>query len=363
MTVSPNPSFRHRILNASYQQILKPILFSIDAESVHSTFLSIGERLGAHSVTQLLTRSIFDPGPDSPVTVNGVLFPNRIGLAAGFDYTASVYPILPDIGFGHSMIGTITLEGYAGNEPPRLGRFPLSKALLVNKGFKNAGATIISKKIAGTRFRHPVGISIGSTNKSYQSIVEQIAHIVGCFKVFEKDDAYHSFYELNISCPNLKGGVPFTSPQRLHELLAALTVLPLSRPVYLKMPIDLDEEQVMALLAEADQSFIAGVNFGNLTKDHQNPDVHSLDRKKWMSLKGNLSGKPTWLRSNTLLAAAKKRYKNRFTLIGTGGIFSEEDAIQKLELGADLLQLITGMIYEGPQLIGRINRAIAFFSR
>jgi dihydroorotate dehydrogenase len=98
---------------------------------------------------------------------------------------------------------------------------------------------------------------------------------------------------------------------------------------------------------------------GNLTKDRQNPSVALEDKKSWQTKKGNLSGKPTWERSNNLITLTKKLYKNRFTIIGTGGIFSGEDAQHKIDLGADLVQLITGMIFEGPQVIGQINQHLA----
>ena len=125
------------------------------------------------------------------------------------------------------------------------------------------------------------------------------------------------------------------------------------------MPIDQSEKETLALLSMLAKHNVRGVIFGNLTKDKTNPAVHPEDRKVWLTRKGNLSGKPTWQRSNNLVALTRNHFGTRFTIIGTGGIFSGEDALQKLEAGADLIQLITGMIYEGPQVIGKINRYIA----
>ncbi len=125
------------------------------------------------------------------------------------------------------------------------------------------------------------------------------------------------------------------------------------------MPIDQSKIETLEMLKIIDKFSIAGVIFGNLTKDKSNPDIHPEDRKKWMNVKGNLSGKPTWKRSNELIKLTKKHFKNRFTIIGTGGIFNGDDAIEKMKNGADLVQLITGMIFEGPQTIGEINLKLA----
>ena len=120
------------------------------------------------------------------------------------------------------------------------------------------------------------------------------------------------------------------------------------------MPIDQPKETTIALLEVLNTSTVSGVIFGNLTKDKANPAVTSNDRKQWQLRQGNLSGKPTWERSNACITLTKKHFGKRFTIIGTGGIFSAADALKKQALGADLVQLITGMIFEGPQLIGEV---------
>jgi dihydroorotate dehydrogenase len=125
------------------------------------------------------------------------------------------------------------------------------------------------------------------------------------------------------------------------------------------MPIDLEEKEILVLLKTAKQFTIAGVVFGNLTKDHKNPSVHPSERALWNSMAGNLSGKPTWKRSLALIKLTKKHFGSRFTVIGTGGIFSGKDAREKIKAGADLVQLITGMVYEGPQLPGQIAHELS----
>lgn len=343
-----------------YQYICKPLFFLFDAELVHRTMTVIGNMLGRWRVTRGLVSWMFAYTNKSLTkTINDIRFPNPVGLAAGFDYNAELCGILPSVGFGWHTIGTVTFRPYEGNAKPRLGRFPRSNALLVNKGFKSVGAKEIIQKLECTTFIIPTGISIGGTNAIYASLKDQIADIVSCFKLFLASSVKNAYYELNISCPNTVGGQPFTTADRLKKLLRALKPLNIKKPVYIKMPIDLSQKDSGALLkTAAGFSFIKGIIFGNLTKDKKNPDVHPMDTVLWEKSRGNLSGKPTWNRSNVLIAYTKKHYGKRFTIIGTGGIFSGEDAQTKLALGADLVQLITGMIYKGPQLIGEINHTL-----
>ena len=352
-------SFSHFV----YTNFFKPIFFLIDPETIHNTMVSLGSILGGYTYTRLKTQTYFGFNhPALQTTINGIAFPNRLGLSAGFDYDGDLTQILPSVGFGWHTIGTVTLEPYAGNPKPRLGRLPNSKALIVNKGLKTIGATALIKKLTGVKFTIPIAISIASTNKKFASEKAQILDILACFRLFEGSKLTHQFYELNISCPNTFGGEPFTTPTKLEKLLTAVDSLKLKRPVYTKMPIDQSEAETLALLKVIDKHQVAGVIFGNLTKDKNNPAVNKADREIWQQRKGNLSGKPTWERSNQFIALTKRQYKNRFTIVGTGGIFAPEDALEKLALGADLLQVITGMIYEGPQTIGAINLRLALES-
>ncbi|NCN82341.1 MAG: dihydroorotate dehydrogenase (quinone) [Candidatus Pacebacteria bacterium] len=339
-----------------YQHLVKPVCFLMDAEVVHTKIVRVGEMLGKTKPGQFLTKLLFAVSDKKlEIKLAGITFPNRVGLSAGFDYNGQLTGILPAVGFGWHTIGTITLEPYAGNTKPQLGRFPDSKALLVNKGLKNIGAQGIIDKLSQLPFAIPTGISIASTNKSFGSTRAQILDMLQCFWLFEHSKVEHKYYELNISCPNTFDGEPFTTADRLEILLSAIDDLQLSRPMFLKMPIDQGERETKALLTVADKHKVAGIIFGNLTKDKQNPAVTKADRERWSTLRGNLSGKPTWERSNKLIALTRKEFGKRFVIIGTGGIFSATDAAEKIRLGADLVQLISGMIFQGPQLIGEIN--------
>ncbi len=352
--------YTRNVFSFLYKCLVKPILFQIDASKVHQSVSDLGERFGQFRLTRSILGSFLRyRHPSLEKTLCGIHFENPIGLAAGFDYEAKLPGVLPAVGFGFATVGTVTLHPYKGNEGVQLDRFPRSQALLVNKGFKSLGAKAIIRKLEGRVFEIPVGISIGSTNKIFHTIEEQIADIINTFQLFEQSEVKHSYYELNISCPNTVTGQPFLQLHYLWSLLSELEKLALAKPVFVKMPIDLSQTETLALLTTIDASFISGVIFGNLTKDKHNPDVHRDDRALWQSRKGNLSGKPTWERSNRWIRLTRQHFGKRFVIIGTGGVFSGRDAATKFEAGADLVQLITGMVYEGPQLVGEINRYLA----
>lgn len=340
-----------------YARLMKPLFFCFDAETMHSVMTNFGELLGNNSFSRTIISNMFRyQSPQLGKHMAGIYFPSPVGLSAGFDYEAKLTQILPALGFGFATVGTVTLHPYEGNTRPRLGRFPKSQALLVNKGFKTKGAKAIIRKLKDLTFEIPIGISIGSTNMFFPSLGAQVQDIVATFKLFERSKVQHAYYELNISCPNTAHGQPFLIAKNLQLLLQSLRKEKIKKPVFIKMPIDLSQKDTLALLQEANTSFVRGVIFGNLTKDKTNPDVHPDDRVAWQKQPGNLSGKPTWNRSNHWIHYTKKHFGNRFVIIGTGGIFSGEDAATKLDLGADLVQLITGMVYKGPQLIGEINK-------
>ncbi len=343
-----------------YTKVVKRILFLFSAESVHNAFTLFGTFLGSHAVSRALLQSVWSfSSPKLVTTQAGILFQNPIGLAAGFDYNGHLADATAALGFGWHTIGTVTLNAYEGNTPPRLDRFPKSQALLVNKGLKSDGARAVIARLAGKKFQIPVGISIASTNTHFDSTKAQIMDIVSCFKLFERSSVQHAYYELNISCPNTFGGEPFTTPARLKLLLTALDALKITKPKFVKMPIYQSRSETATLIETCSAHRVTGLIFGNLTKDKQNPAVEKSERALWANRAGNVSGRPTFERSLQCLKLAKQLTKDRFVLVGTGGIFTEDDAEKKLAAGADLVQLITGMIYEGPQVVGSIARELA----
>ncbi len=327
-----------------------------DAEMVHTLITSLGELLSKVEFFRKILKSIFQiENPILKQKIHGINFMSPIGLAAGFDYEAKLPKILPAIGFGFETVGTVTNHPYEGNPKPMLGRLPKSKSLMVNKGFKSRGADKIIEKIENLEIgkNFPVGVSIGRTNGREMTQRESMDDVVDTFKKFEKSKLKISYYELNISCPNLIGNISFYPPKNLEELLHEVDKIHIKKPLFIKMPIEKSDREVLAMLKIIAKHKVKGVVFGNLQKDRNHPSLVKEEVKKFKV--GNFSGKPTFERSNELIALAYKNYKNRFIIIGCGGVFSIEDAYLKIKLGASLVQLITGMIFEGPQLISQIN--------
>jgi len=349
-------SIRLFIYSFIYKTIIKPILFLFNPEFIHEQMVNTGEIISKTFIANLMKKKLVNKNDVLKQKIAGITFSNPVGLAAGFDYDAKLTQVLSKLDFGYQTIGTITNGSYGGNSPPRLGRLPKSKSLLVNKGFKNKGAENIALKISNFKFQIPLGISIGMTNsKNIKTLNEAIFDIKNAFKIFEKNNVKNSYYELNISCPNLiNNRLNFYSSKNLNLLLNELNKLHIKKPIFIKMPIDKTNQEFLSMLKIIiNFKFIKGIIIGNLQKDRNDISLNRQEVKKFK--KGYFSGKPCEERSNELIKLTYKKYKNQLVIIGCGGIFNGEDAYKKIKLGASLLQLITGMIFEGPQLISQIN--------
>jgi dihydroorotate dehydrogenase len=345
------------IISFLYKYVTKSIFFLFDPEMVHNFVTSQGQFIGKFQKPNKILRRLF--AKKSPVikqAIAGIELDGPLGLAAGFDYEAKLTQILPSIGFGFQTVGTITSLAYSGNPKPMLGRLPKSKSLMVNKGFKNFGALQTANKLSKLTFKIPLGISIGKSNiKVHQTQKSAIEDILQAFEVFESSNIKNAYYELNISCPNLYGNITFYPPKNLDELLIEIDKLKIIKPIFIKMPINETDTATIKMLDVILRHKIAGVIFGNLQKDRNNPEIVK-EELKWTV--GNFSGLPTQKRSDELISLAYKHCKNKLIIIGCGGIFSAQDAYCKIKLGASLLQLITGLIFEGPLLVAKINNEL-----
>jgi len=342
-----------------YKKAIKPFLFLFDPEKVHNAFVWFGETLGSFALGRIVVDLFYGyRGADISKVVDGIYYRTPVVLAAGFDYNARLTEILPSLSFGGEEIGSITALPCAGNPSPQLRRLPHTKSILVNKGLRNDGADAIIKRLqAKEKMKDFVlGVSIARTNDPSASTVEAgIAdYALGLEKMINA--GVGDYYTINISCPNSFGGEAFTTPELLEKLFARLDAVSRAKPLYVKMPISISDETFRQLLAVLDRHEVSGVIIGNLQKDYAKIDAKDHMPKKY---EGGLSGKPCEDRSNELIAFAKKEYQKRFTVIGCGGVFSYEDAKKKFDAGADLIQLITGMIYEGPALMKMICRGLA----
>lgn len=345
-----------KLFKLKYKYIIRPILFKIDSEFVHEWIIKLGILLGKCKITRWFLKLFWGKEYQKiNKEILNIKFKSPIGLSAGFDYDGKITDILPSLGFGFITIGTVTNKSYEGNPKPRLGRLIETKALLVNKGFKSSGIDNVLKRLKNKKFQIPTGISIGKSNLpeiNTQALAEE--DIISSFKKIKFSNINFSFYELNISCPNLFGDVEFYSDNNLRSLLKAVSRLEMNKPIFIKMPIEkTDQETIQMLNIISEFKDITGVIFGNLQKNRNHPSIKQDEIKKYK--KGYPSGLPTQKRSTELIKLTKEIFEERFVIIGCGGIFNHNDAREKLNAGADLLQLITGLIYEGPQLVADIN--------
>lgn len=347
-----------------YRNIVKKILFLFPADKVHEFFLRSGNILGKSKFAKNIIKlcwSFENNFLEQRVCV--LKFINPIGLSAGFDYDADLVEILPSIGFGFHSIGTLTHESYKGNPPPMLGRLPKSKSLLVNKGFKNKGVKEVLKKLNYNTSGAMRGVSIGATNKVYSDYNAMLEDLISGFEEAEQFK-YFDYYELNISCPNVINlenlSEQISSPSGLLKALERLSVLHIERPIFIKMPLERTLEELSELIKVIiPHKMIKGLIFSNLAKDRTNP---LFDKKEIAKAgQGNFSGKPVEDKSNMAIQHTYKLFHDRFIIIGVGGVFTAEDAYKKICCGATLIQMITGMIFMGPQQIGLINKELAGF--
>lgn len=314
----------------------------------------LGQVIGSVAPLRWVTRKVLryqDPALEQ--TVAGLKFTNPVGLSAGFDKNAKLLKALPAVGFGFAEIGSITLEAYVGNPKPRLFRLPKSKGLVVYYGLMNQGVEKIVKRIK-RNFKGDMvlGISVAKTNCERTATVEAgVEDYYECTKYLEEQQI-GDYYTINISCPNTFGGEPFTTPDRLEKLLAKLDTLHIQKPVFIKMPINLPQSETRELLDVIVNHKVTGIVIGNLTKVRDSELIKDTIPEH---VKGGISGIPTQKLSNELISFAYQNYGDKLVIIGVGGIFSAQDAYEKIKRGASLVQLITGMIFEGPQLIGQIN--------
>lgn len=345
-------SAKQKIIHSIYTKILKPILFRFDPEDVHDFFVGTGKILGKYSATQYLTKKLFYyENPILEQNILGIHFKNPIGLAAGFDKNGVLTDILPSVGFGFLELGSITGEPCEGNPRPRLWRLPKDKSLVVYYGLKNDGCEVIAKRLGAKKFEVPIGISTAKTNCAITAETQKgIEDYVKAYSAFTNIGAYDT---INISCPNAFGGQPFTDPQKLELLLEAIVSKRSSKPIFLKLSPDISEENIDAIIELARKYKINGFICSNLTKKRENIKDSTIPEK------GGLSGKKVAEKANDQIQYIYQKTRGEFVIIGLGGIFSAEDAYKKIRLGASLVQLITGMIFEGPQVIGEINTELA----
>lgn len=343
-------AFIRTLTDSFYQRVAKPIMFRRSPDSVHADIVKFGAIVQKIALLRNLIRWAWAYQNESVLAqdIAGIRFKNPVGLSAGFDKNVQLPPLMRSIGFGFMTGGSVTNRYCAGNPRPWFHRLPSEKSLVVYAGLPNDGSQAIIKRLSASRRPDdlPLFLSVARTNDD-QTVRDEdgIQDYVDCLKRL-KNSA--EIFEINISCPNTFGGEPFNKPAKLNQLLTAIDDLKLKRPVFVKMPSDLKWADFKKLLDVIVKHNVTGVTISNLRKDRDGVELSD-------DIKGNLSGQPLQAISDELIRLTYREYNKQLTIIGVGGVFSAEDAYRKIKLGASLVGLITGIIYQGPQLVGDIN--------
>ena len=348
---------RGRINYLFYRWIARPLIFLWEAETAHNKLKQFGLLFASNVLGRRLLKALFYyQHPSLNTTVDGIKYDNPIGLSAGFDKDGELTDAYPLIGFGFAELGSFTGDVCPGNPGVgrRLFRLVKSKSILVWYGLNNQGAQAIAKRLKDKKFKIPIGISAAKTNNAtsfdLQNSIDDYLKTVNEFK-----EIGH-YYTVNISCPNTQDGEPFVDQKNLDALLSALDkVKQESKPVYIKMAADLELDEINIIVDACLKHKIDGLVLTNLTK----PSMSDEYLKEELTFdKGALSGLPVQRISTEVVRHVYQRTRGKITIIGVGGVFSADDAYEKITSGANLIELITSMIFEGPQVVGEINRGL-----
>jgi len=334
-----------------YKAIIRPILFSFDPEKVHYfTFSLIRNLSKLPGIKSLFKKMYLVEDQKLERELFGLKFKNPVGLAAGFDKDAKLYNELSNFGFGFIEIGTVTPKPQDGNPKKRLFRLKEDSAIVNRMGFNNGGVVQ-----AVERLKKNKGVLIGGNIGKNKLTPNENA--VEDYKIcFEALFNYVDYFVVNVSSPNTPNLRALQDKEPLTNLLKALQVLnfqkPKTKPILLKIAPDLTDEQLLDIIEILATTKIDGVIATNTTISRTG--LKSENKSEM----GGLSGKPLTNRSTEVIRFLAEKSNKAFPIIGVGGIHSAEDALEKLDAGADLLQLYTGFIYEGPKLIKDINKAL-----
>ncbi|VVB70473.1 Dihydroorotate dehydrogenase (quinone) [uncultured archaeon] len=335
-------------------KLLRKALFKMNPETVHNRFTTVGHLLGKTSFTRSLTGLLWDyENSLLHQEILGIKFRNPVGLSAGFDYNAKLVQILPSVGFGFVEVGSVTARPCKGNEGPTLHRLPKDKSIIVYKGLKNDGIDVIVRRLESYKKKIPVGLSIARTNSI--EVTDDMALKDWAYSYYEAMNSSANYVTINISCPNAFSGLKFTDPTQFEMLMKELRKIDKKKPVFIKISPDLNDNHLKELVELSLNFQVDGFITTNLSKDRTGL---TTDKNELDNFKGGHSGKPISLKSLDTLKKVKKLVPEDLPLISVGGIFSPYDAFERLENGASLVQLITGMIYEGPGLISNINQGL-----
>jgi len=333
----------------AYERFVRPLLFSIDAEIAHR-FTIESLRAASHVDLTLRALNLFQPSA-SPKKLFGLIFPNAIGLAAGLDKNGVALPAWSAIGFGFIEIGTVTAKAQPGNPKPRIFRFPEQNALINRLGFNNDGADAIARRLRklqrSSRWPEvPVGINIGKSMST--PLTEATEDYLYSFRLLCE---FADYIVLNVSSPNTPGLRELQGADALSELLSAIGEKNLitRKPIVVKIAPDLAPSELDDIVSTCETNKVAGIIATNTTVDHSSISTAQDEQ-------GGLSGAPLRGKSTALVREIAAR--STMPIIASGGIMDADSAREKIEAGARLLQIYTGLIYRGPGLLREIAEAL-----
>ncbi len=339
-----------------YKLIIRPVLFLFDPEKVHYFTFSLIRFLCKIPLVQSIFRSLYQFNDKRlERTLFGITFKNPVGLAAGFDKNAVLYNELANFGFGFIEIGTITPKGQIGNPKKRLFRLKDDKGIINRMGFNNDGIEAAITNLKNNKGKVIIGGNLGkNTATSPDKYTEDYC------EVFLALHSYVDYFVLNVSCPNVGSHAKLNDKEYLVELISAVQKLnskeEKQKPILLKIAPDLNQLQLDEIIALVAETKIDGVIASNTSTTRDNLKVSKARLKEIGN--GGVSGQPIKNQSTRVIKYLADTSNKAFPIIGVGGIHSAEDAIEKLNAGADLVQVYTGFIYEGPSLIKKINKAL-----
>jgi dihydroorotate dehydrogenase len=339
-----------------YKSVIRPLLFRVDAEKVHHFIFSLLSFQGKIPGTGSFFRALFClENKMLEKEVFGIKFKNPIGLAAGFDKDAKLIDELDTLGFGFVEIGTLTPLPQAGNDKPRLFRLPADQALINRMGFNNEGVHAAIHRLKKRKSKIVVGGNIGKNKITPNE--KALDDYAICLEALYN---FVDYFVLNISSPNTPGLRELQDKEPLRKLLLHIKGLaaakPVTKPVLLKIAPDLTQGQLDDIIEILQETKMDGVIATNTTISRESLQTPKANVEAIGN--GGVSGKPLTKKATEVIRYLRQKLGPTFPIIGVGGIMTTKDALEKLEAGADLIQIYTGFIYEGPGFVKRINEEI-----
>ena len=339
-----------------YKLLVRPTLFCFDPERVHHFTFSVLKIINKIPFVSQLIKSCYQV-KDKALERNlfGLTFKNPVGLAAGFDKNAMLYNELANFGFGFIEIGTVTPKAQEGNPKKRLFRLQEDKGIINRMGFNNAGLQAAIKQLKKNKKQIVIGGNIGKNTLTAPE--DYTNDYLECFKALHP---HVDYFVLNVSCPNVGSHAKLNDRDYLEDLVKTIQNsnenFNKQKPILLKIAPDLNHGQLDEIIDLMSVTKLDGVIASNTSVDRS--DLKASQDLLTRIGHGGLSGQPIKDKSTKVIQYLSVRSNKAFPIIGVGGIHSAQDALEKLQAGADLIQLYTGFIYEGPSLISKINKAL-----